>query len=78
MKYYVHVSAFGKLPFWVVGPSGVVFSTFRKREDADKTVARLNDEPARNTSEYWFKALNKELAHVYMSPVTEKHDHAND
>lgn len=78
MKYHVHVATHGALPFWVISPTGAVINTFRSKERADRTVALLNDEPTRNTPEYWFKALNKELAHVFMSPVTERNDRAND
>ena len=78
MKYHVQVATHGVLPFEVISPTGTVISTFRSKDRADRTVALLNDEPTRNTPEYWFKALNKELAHVFMSPVTERNDRAND
>lgn len=75
MKYHVQVATHGVLPFEVISPTGAVINTFRSKDRADRTVALLNDEPARNTPEYWFKTLNKELAHVFMSPVRDERAH---
>jgi hypothetical protein len=58
MKYHVHVSTFGPLPFWVLAPNGAVLATFKTQQRADRCAEILNEDTQRNTPEYWNKTLN--------------------
>lgn len=45
MKYHVHVSSFGALPYWIVSPTGVVVATHKSQKSADRCVAFMNKNP---------------------------------
>ncbi len=45
MKFTVHVSKFGTLPFWVIAPNGTVVSTFNSSRRAEKLVTMMNKDP---------------------------------